>query len=106
MALSEKMNLYLRLERIMIDLDDQENPYADKVRDLMDPIWYSMSKEEHAFLDGRGEIDLRILYPITLTIDDLFQKLSDAEPSSVEITHSNSSVGRQFALVEAIPCAA
>lgn len=61
MALGEKINLYLRLERLMIDLDDQGNPSADKVRDLMDPIWYSMSKEEHEFLDSRGEIDLRIL---------------------------------------------
>ncbi|MGA2260249.1 MAG: hypothetical protein ABSH28_02300, partial [Acidobacteriota bacterium] len=73
MALSSQLDLYLKLERIMIDLDDRGEPFADQVRDLMDPLWYSLSKEEHEFLDGRGEIEVRVLYPVTLTVPDLFQ---------------------------------
>ena len=106
MALNEKMHLYLRLERLMIDLDDQGDPFAEKVRDLMDPIWFSLSKEQHEFLDSRGEVDVRILYPVTLAIDDLFQKPSEEDISSVVIVPSQNGVGRQFAIEDAIPCAA
>jgi hypothetical protein len=104
-ALSSQLDLYLKLERIMIDLDDRGEPFADQVRDLMDPLWYSLSKEEHEFLDGRGEIEVRVLYPVTLTVPDLFQIPSEEEVALVEILPENG-VGKRFALEEAIPCAA
>ena len=105
MALSNQLDLYLKLERIMIDLDDRGEPFADQVRDLMDPLWYSLSEEEHEFLDGRGEVDVRVLYPVTLTVPDLFQMPSEEEVASVEILPENG-VGRRFPLQDVIPCAA
>jgi len=106
MALSEKMHLYLRLERLMIDLDDQGDAFAEKVRDLMDPLWLSLSKEEHEFLDSRGEVELRVLYPITLAMNDLFQEPPEVGISSVVIVHPENGVGRQFEIEDVIPCAA
>lgn len=105
MALSNRLDLYLKLERIMIDLDDRGEPFADQVRDLMDPLWYSLSEEEHEFLDGRGEVDVRVLYPVTLTVPDLFQMPSEEEVAPVEILPENG-VGRRFLLQEVILCAA
>jgi len=104
-ALSSQLDLYLRLERIVIDLDDRGEPFADQLRDLMDPLWYSLSEAEHEFLDGRGEIDARVLYPVTLTVPDLFQVPSEEEVTPVEILAENG-VGRRFLLQEVILCAA
>lgn len=106
MALSEKMHLYLRLERLMMDLDDQEDPFAEKVRDLMDPIWFSLSKEEHEFLDSRGAIEVHMLCPVTLAITDLFQETSEPDTPSAVIVQSENGVGREFAIEDIIPCAA
>jgi hypothetical protein len=106
MALGDKMHLYLRLERLMIELDDQGDPFAEKLRDLMDPLWFSLSKEEHEFLDSRGEVEVRTLYPITLAIDNLFQKPSEVAIPPVVIVQSKNGVGKQFAIEDAIPCAA
>jgi hypothetical protein len=52
-ALSNELLLYLEMERIMLDLDDRGEPLADRVRGLMDPLWHSLSKDEHEFLDNR-----------------------------------------------------
>ncbi len=105
MALSSRMDLYLKLERIMIDLDDRGDTLADQVRDLMDPLWHAMSREEHDFLDGRGEIDVRVLYPITLTVPDLFDILPmEGVPTGAIL--SENGIGTRFALREAIPWAA
>jgi hypothetical protein len=73
MALSTKLDLCLRFERIMIELDDREYPIADLMRDLMDPIWYGLSDEDRLFLDSRKEINIQVLYPITLAVPDLFK---------------------------------
>lgn len=62
------MDLYLALERLMLELDEDENPLADDVRDLMDPIWRRLSAEEIARLDSRGEVDPRALFPVQLPI--------------------------------------
>lgn len=105
MALSTQLDIYLKLERIMIDLDDRGELLADQVRDLMDPIWYALSEEDHKFLDGRGEIAVRVLYPVTLTVPDLFQMPSSEEVAPVEILPENG-VGRRFPLQEVILCAA
>ena len=63
MAMSVRLDAYLSLERIMIELDDKNDPLADKVRDAMDPLWYALSDEEHEFLDGRKFLDVWSLIP-------------------------------------------
>ena len=60
MAVNEQLDLYLRLERIMIELDDRDDPMADRIRALMDPIWYVLSDEDRRFLDSRGMIKVCI----------------------------------------------
>jgi len=105
MAVSSQLDLYLKLERIMIDLDDRGEPLGDQMRDLIDPLWYSLSSEEHEFLNNRGEIDIRLLYPVTLAVSDLYQLPSEQSASTVEIVAENG-VGRRFSLKEAIPWAA
>ena len=37
-AMNEQLDLYLRLERIMIELDDRGDPFADRMRDLIGPL--------------------------------------------------------------------
>lgn len=66
MAMSGRIDLYFTLERIMIDLDDANDPLADTLRDLMDPIWYGLSDEERALLNARKIDDVRLLNPIRL----------------------------------------
>lgn len=101
MAINKKLDLYLRLERIMIDLDDQGDSFADQVRDLMDPIWYDLSDEDHVFLNNRGEVELRSLYPVTLTVTDLLQEPSQHHAATIEILPEDG-VGKRFELKEDI----
>ena len=105
MALSKQLELYLRLERIMIELDDRDDPFAENIRDLMDPLWYGLSLEDHAFLNNRGEIDVRVLYPITLSVPDLFQVRPMELAPAVDILPENG-VGKRFDLEGVISCAA
>jgi hypothetical protein len=102
--MSNHLDLYLKLERIMMELDDQDDPIADRMRDLMDPVWYGLPEEDRNFLDGRGEMDVRVLYPVTLKVPDLFHA-PVAETPIVEIKPENG-VGKHFALKEVIPWAA
>lgn len=56
MALSgtnPRLVAYLLLEEAMVRLDDASDPLADKVRDMMDPVWYGLSAAERAWLDDR-----------------------------------------------------
>ncbi len=105
MALSDRLDLYLKLERIMLELDDRDDSFADQLRDIMDPLWYAFSKEEHEFLNGRGEIDVRVLYPVTLKVPDLYRMPCGEASLPVEILPENG-VGKRFALKEAILWAA
>jgi hypothetical protein len=41
---------------------------ADRIRDLMDPIWYRLPPEEIALLDARGEVDPALLVPVRLPV--------------------------------------
>jgi len=60
---------YAALERRMMEADERgDEQSADSLRDLMDPIWYQLTDEEHAFLNGRGHLSLAVLYPITFSI--------------------------------------
>jgi hypothetical protein len=103
--MNNHLDLYLRLERIMMGLDDQGDPIADRVRDLMDPIWHGLSEEDRNFLDSRGEMGVRVLYPITLTVPDLF-RMPVAETSAAFEIRPENGVGMRFALKEVIPWAA
>ncbi|GEM_PF-3889317 len=105
MALSSQLDLYLKLERIMIDLDDRGEPLADRIRDLMDPLWFSLSSEEHEFLNSRGEVDIRLFYPVTLAVVDLYQTPSEPSSPPVQISPVDG-VGKRFPLREAFPWAA
>jgi len=44
---------WLVLERAMLELDTFDEPTADRLRDLMDPIWYAMTDQERAELNSR-----------------------------------------------------
>jgi len=92
-------------ERLGGVLDDRGEPLGDQMRALMDPLWYSLSSEEHEYLNSRGEIDIRLLYPVTLAVSDLYQVPAEQSPSTVEVLPENG-VGRRFSLKEAIPWAA
>lgn len=48
-----RLEAYILLERAMMDLDREGDPLADRIRDLMDPLWYELTDEEHAWLDQR-----------------------------------------------------
>ncbi|MGH7434305.1 MAG: hypothetical protein ACRENE_01360 [Polyangiaceae bacterium] len=52
--MSLRLDAYLELERAMMALDDADDPMADRLRDALDPIWYSLTDEEHAFLNRRS----------------------------------------------------
>lgn len=59
-------DLYLSLERLMIAFDKAGDSMGDRVRDLMDPIWYRLSPEALALLDSRGRVEPSELFPIKL----------------------------------------
>jgi len=44
---------YLELERLMLILDEEGDAAAETLRDVMDPIWYSLTDEERRLLDDR-----------------------------------------------------
>jgi hypothetical protein len=78
MAVSTRLHAYLTLERVMLELDQSGDPLADRIRDLMDPVWYDLSDEEHSALDRRADTALESLHPIRLPAgEDLF-----VEPSA------------------------
>jgi hypothetical protein len=60
------LELYLRLERIMLDLDRASDPLADHFRDLMDPVWQRLSDREIELLDRRGKVGDAGLFPVQL----------------------------------------
>jgi hypothetical protein len=100
MALTDRMDLYLKLERIMMEFDDVEPGCADQLRDLMDPIWYELSDAEHEFLDSRTDVDVRVLYPVSLSVPDLYRTPPEGLPASVAVAPDNG-VGTRFKLEEA-----
>ncbi len=105
MALSNNLHLYLRLERLMMEFDDQSDPFADKLRDLMDPLWFSLSEKEREFLNGRENVDVRVLYPVTLTVLNLYCRHIDEDLPSVAIVPVNG-IGKRFALEDVFCCPA
>ena len=49
---------YLVFERVMLQLDRVGDPRADVLRDLMDPMWFSLTEEDRGFLNTRAQEDL------------------------------------------------
>lgn len=105
MAVSRQLDIYLRLERLMMELDERDDPMADQIRDLMDPIWYALSEEDRRFLDSRGMIDIRVLYPVTLAVSDLYRTPEGGQDGLVEILPENGT-GKRFELREVVSWAA
>lgn len=52
--MTPRLRKYLELERLMLVLDEEGDRGADALRDVMDPIWYSLSDEERRILDERA----------------------------------------------------
>ena len=63
-----ELDVYLRLERLMVDLDRTADPIADRVRDLMDSVWYRLSAEDLTLLDSRGHVNPAGLFPVRLPL--------------------------------------
>jgi hypothetical protein len=60
------LDLYLAFERLMVHFDQAGDPMAESVRDLMDPIWHRLSREDVDLLNARGKVDPAGLFPIRL----------------------------------------
>jgi len=60
------LDLYLALERLMLNLDQSDDPLADRVRDIMDSVWHRLPPQDVALLDARGKIDPAGLFPVRL----------------------------------------
>jgi hypothetical protein len=99
MAIDYRLDAYLTIERVMLELDARGDPAADAIRDIMDPIWYSLSPDELSFLDGR-DITHR-LNPVTLSIEGLFLPESKNEDGAWVEIHALE-VGKRFPLMEVL----
>lgn len=54
---SELIERYAALERMMLEAEQRgDETLADTLRDLMDPIWYALSAQEHETLNRRGVV--------------------------------------------------
>src|SRR5438552_2610738 len=102
-ALSDDLLLYLRLERLMMDLDDRSSPIAERIRDLMDPVWYSLAEEDRKYLDSRGAVEVRTLYPVTLDVTDLLSEPLEEKTSFVTVTPQGG-VGKRLSLEDDVLC--
>lgn len=52
-----RLDAYETIERACIALDDEGDPLADDLRKLLDQIYYALTSEEIAYLDGRRNSD-------------------------------------------------
>lgn len=55
--MSAQLRAYLRLERLMLELDESDDPSADVLRDLMEPLWYALSHEDQQAVRSRGDFE-------------------------------------------------
>lgn len=84
---ADLMTNYRTLERMMLEADERGNEsFADQLRDLMDPIWYSLTDEQHEQLNARGFVSLSSLYPVTLRVMSEFLYDAASGGSSGEYT--------------------
>ncbi len=64
--MSTRIDTYLTLERLMLQLDETRDPLAERIRDLMDPVWYELSATDRTALDRRV-IEVHALNPVRLS---------------------------------------
>jgi hypothetical protein len=74
LAVTPALRTYLELERLMLLLDEDDNSTAaDALRDVMDPLWYSLNEDDRRFLDDRTIGRIRSLEEIRVPVsDDIF----------------------------------
>ena len=93
--MTARLDAYLALERVMLLLEDAGDPLADNLRDVMDPVWYALSDEEHAVLDAREIGTATSLHPIRFPLgSEVFVK--PAEPVGPLESIRDQNVGREF----------
>ena len=68
---SRRLAAYLELERQMLSLDAVKDPLADRLRDVMDTLWYGLTDEEHSLLDSRIADESDVALDLTLTKDEV-----------------------------------
>jgi hypothetical protein len=89
-----RLQAYVRLERAMLDLDAADDPLADALRDAMDPIWYALTEEERAVLDGRDIEQREQALPTVASRVEVVQTIGQTSPGlrrvSLEIVPSTS----------------
>lgn len=56
-GLRVRLRLYLRLERLMLVLDEDDEECGEMLRDFMDPLWRVLTDDEYAWLRARGDFD-------------------------------------------------
>ena len=83
--MSTRLDAYLTLERVMLELDAVGDTLADGIRDMMDPIWYGLSEEEIGLLDARGNLSGVCLHPIRFPAVDIWIEPIDCLPSPVRL---------------------
>jgi hypothetical protein len=47
---------YVEFEQFLMRLDDLNDPSADAIRDMMDPMWFDLTDHERSFLNSRGHL--------------------------------------------------
>jgi len=57
---SDRLDAYLSIEATMMRLDDMDDPLADSLRDVLDPIHRALTKEERTVLNARGDLSTTI----------------------------------------------
>ena len=100
MALSRTLEVYLALERQMSVLDEHGDPLADQIRDRLDPIWFALTPDEHAYLDRReigGDYRSR---PMELSLEAAVSRPAIPETRFTE--EIRGPVGKRFSLGEVL----
>jgi hypothetical protein len=58
----------------MLELDERQDPHADVIRDMMDPLWYELTAADRKILDARDLREVRVIEYARLSIGPaLFQ---------------------------------
>jgi hypothetical protein len=99
--MSHRLDAYLTLERVMLELDQKDAPTADAIRDVMDPLWHSLSSAEHEFLDSRNITEIHRLNPVTLTLESIFLPRTERVESGGEEIRARE-VGKRYPLDEVL----
>ena len=67
--MTPQLRKYLALERLMLILDEENDPSAEVLREAMDPLWYSLTDDERRLLNDRTIGRLTSLEQIRIPAD-------------------------------------